>query len=196
MDVSQEPFAANGRPAADRDVLGRAIFDRMSAFIEAKQKTCDALAEEHAAIGYPSFQKMERDIMLQILDVQWKDHLHTMDGLREGVSLRGYASRDPKLEYQREGYALFEEMNQRIDTQAADVIFKLVLPEPLPQAPARSLPGTGPGSEPPEASGSGSRKPAPLGRGRASAPKGGKIGRNDPCTCGSGRKYKKCCGAL
>ncbi|MCH8890035.1 MAG: SEC-C domain-containing protein, partial [Myxococcales bacterium] len=196
MDGSQEPFAANGRPAVDRDVLGRAIFDRVSAFIEAKQKTCDALAEEHTAIGYPSFQKIEQDILLQILDAQWKDHLHTMDGLREGVSLRGMAGRDPKLEYQREGYALFEEMNQRIDTQAADVIFKLALPEPLPQAAARSMPGTGPGSEPPEASGSGSRTPAPMGRGRAPAPKGGKIGRNDPCTCGSGRKYKKCCGAL
>jgi preprotein translocase subunit SecA len=196
MDVSQEPFAVDGRPASDRDALGRAIFDRVSAFIEAKQKACDALAEEHAAIGYPTFQKMERDIMLQILDAQWKDHLHTMDGLREGVSLRGMGGRDPKLEYQREGYALFEEMNQRIDTQAADVIFKFALPEPLPQAPARSLPGAGPGSEPPEASGSGPRALARTGGGRAAAPKGGKIGRNDPCTCGSGRKYKKCCGAL
>ncbi len=117
-----------------------------------------------------------------------------MDGLREGVSLRGYAQRDPKLEYQREGYALFEEMNQRIDTQAADVIFKFALPEPLPQTPssrcrerARSL-----------------RKLRVRGRERRlarveGAPqvrRGSKIGRNDPCTCGSGRKYKKCCGAL
>jgi preprotein translocase subunit SecA len=119
-----------------------------------------------------------------------------MDGLREGVSLRGYASRDPKLEYQREGYALFEEMNQRIDTQAADVIFKFALPEPLPHAPERSQPGAGPGSEPPEASGSQSRAPARADGRRAANPKAGKIGRNDPCTCGSGRKYKKCCGAL
>jgi preprotein translocase subunit SecA len=196
MDASQEPFTAAGRPATDRDALGRAIFDRVSAFIEAKQSACDALAEEHAAMGYPAFHKLERDILLQILDAQWKDHLHTMDGLREGVSLRGYASRDPKLEYQREGYALFEEMNQRIDMQAVDVIYKFVLPEPLPQGPPSSLPGTGPDSEPPEASGSQSRAPARAGGGRAANPKGGKIGRNAPCTCGSGRKYKKCCGAL
>jgi preprotein translocase subunit SecA len=196
MEVSQEPFIVDGRPATDRDALGRAIFDRLSAFIEAKEKACDALAEEHAAIGYPMFRKMERDILLQILDAQWKDHLHTMDGLRDSVSLRGYASRDPKLEYQREGYALFEEMNQRIDTQAIDVILKFALPEPLPQAPARSLPGAGPGLEPSEASGSGSRAPALAGGRRAANPKRGKIGRNDPCTCGSGRKYKKCCGAL
>jgi preprotein translocase subunit SecA len=196
MDASQEPFAVAGQPAPDRDALGRAIFDHLLAFIEAKKKACDALAEEHAAIGYPAFHKLEQDILLQILDAQWKDHLHTMDGLREGVSLRGYAQRDPKLEYQREGYALFEEMNQRIDMQAADVIFKFALPEPLRQASPGSPPGTGPGSEPPEASGSGSRAPAPKGGGRATGPKAGKIGRNDPCTCGSGRKYKKCCGAL
>ncbi len=196
MDVNQEPFSIDGRPATDRDALGRAIFDRLSALIEEKSKACDVLAEEHAAIGYPTFQKLEQDILLQILDAQWKDHLHTMDGLREGVSLRGYASRDPKIEYQREGYALFEEMSQRIDTQAIDVIFKFALPEPLPQTPVRSLPGTGPGSEPPEASGSQSRAPARAAGRRVAGAKGGKIGRNDPCTCGSGRKYKKCCGAL
>ncbi|MBW2715778.1 MAG: preprotein translocase subunit SecA [Deltaproteobacteria bacterium] len=198
MYATAEPFVAEGRPVTDRDALGRGIFDRVSGFIEAKQKSCDELAEEHAAIGYPTFQKIERDILLQILDAQWKDHLHTMDGLRDSVSLRGYGQRDPKLEYQREGYALFEDMNQRIDTQGADVIFKFALPEPLPQAPGRSMPGTGSDSEPSEASGSGSgaRAPAPASGGRGAAPKGGKIGRNDPCTCGSGRKYKKCCGAL
>jgi len=194
MDATQEPFTVDGRPATDRDALGRAIFDRLSAFIEAKRTTCDGYAKEHAAIGYPTFHKLERDILLQILDAQWKDHLHTMDGLREGVSLRGYASRDPKLEYQREGYALFEEMNQRIDMQAVDIIFKFVLPEPVVQAPAASPPGAG--SEPPEASGSRPGAPAPKAGGRKAAPKGGKIGRNDPCTCGSGRKYKKCCGAI
>jgi len=192
MDASREPFVVDGRPATDRDALGRAIFDRLSSFFEEKRRTCDAIAEEHAAIHYPNFQRIERDILLQILDAQWKDHLHTMDGLREGVGLRGYASRDPKLEYQREGYALFEEMNQRIDTQAVDVLFKLAIPEPLPQGAPPQPAGTGPGSEPPEASGAGARARAK----RASGAKAGKVGRNDPCTCGSGRKYKKCCGAL
>jgi preprotein translocase subunit SecA len=193
MDVRQEPFVVDGRPSSDRDVLGRAIFERLSEFLEVKKEACDALAKEHAEIHYPTFEKLERDILLQILDAQWKDHLHTMDGLREGVSLRGYASRDPKLEYQREGYALFEEMNQRIDTQGSDVIFKFALPEPLPRSRLQDEAGP---AEPPEASGSGSRAPTPAPRGRAADPKAGKIGRNDPCACGSGRKYKKCCGAL
>jgi hypothetical protein len=57
-----------------------------------------------------------------VLDVQWKDHLHSMDGLRDGINLRGYAQRDPKIEYQREGYSLFEEMNDRIDAGARDPV--------------------------------------------------------------------------
>ncbi len=195
MDATREPFMEGTRPAADRDALGRTIFDRLTAFLEEKSKQCNALAEEHAAIGYPRFEQMERDILLQILDAQWKDHLHTMDGLREGVSLRGYASRDPKLEYQREGYALFEDMNQRIDTQAVEILFKFSLPELLPQAPARSMPG-GPGSERPEASGSRPGTRPGAGLRRAQDVGANKVGRNDPCPCGSGRKYKKCCGAL
>jgi preprotein translocase subunit SecA len=113
-----------------------------------------------------------------------------MDGLRDGVGLRGYASRDPKLEYQREGYALFEEMNQHVDSQAVDVLYKFTLPDPQPRAQA--MPGQA--SQPPEA------MPPPArggSRPRTAGPtKGGKIGRNDPCHCGSGRKFKKCCGAL
>ena len=199
LDPTQEPFVVGGRLATDRDDLGRAIFDGFSAVLEEKKKRCDAIAEEHASNGYPKFADLERDILLQILDAQWKDHLHTMDGLRDSVSLRGYASRDPKLEYQREGYALFEEMNQRIDAQAVDVIFKFTLPDPIPPSAARAEggaapPGLGAAQAAPES------KPPPArtsGRGaQAPKPKSGKIGRNHPCSCGSGRKYKKCCGAL
>jgi len=196
MDPNQEPFARDGRPAPDRDALGREIFDRLSAMLEEKKKACDALAQEHAAVRYPPFAALERDILLQILDAQWKDHLHTMDGLRDGVSLRGYASRDPKIEYQREGYALFEEMNQRIDTQAIEIIYKFSLPDPLPRAPVRSAPGPRQDSEPAGAANAAPTTPSRARDGVARDPGAGKIGRNDPCSCGSGRKYKKCCGAL
>jgi preprotein translocase subunit SecA len=153
---------------------------------EEKRKTCDRLAAEHADIGYPPFAVLERDFLLQILDTQWKDHLHTMDGLREGIGLRGFAQRDPKLEYQREGYALFEETNQRIDQQSVEVAFRFALPEPvLPSAAA-------PGPPPPP----GMRERAPASATPGAKPgKAGKVGRNDPCPCGSGKKYKKCCGA-
>jgi preprotein translocase subunit SecA len=160
--------------------------------LETKRTQCDQIAEQYASVGYPSFVDLERSILLQILDAQWKDHLHTMDGLRDGVSLRGYAQKDPKLEYQREGYALFEEMNQRIDAQGVDVLFKFALPDPTPASQAGSAPGPAGSGEAPEATPEPARGAPPK---SAGSKKPGKIGRNDPCSCGSGRKYKKCCGA-
>jgi preprotein translocase subunit SecA len=190
---SEEPFSVDGRPAAERDALGRGVLDRLLSFLEEKRKRCDALAEENADVGYPHFGDFERSIILQILDRQWKDHLHSMDGLREGINLRGYAQRDPKIEYQREGFALFEEMQARIDQQVVETLFKFVLPDPRPAAaPPRPA-----ALRPPAAA------RTPVGR-AAGPPPGGprpeggppqRVGRNEPCPCGSGKKYKKCCGA-
>jgi preprotein translocase subunit SecA len=195
FDPLSEPFVVDGHQAEDRDALGHAVLDRLLSFLEDKRKRCGALHEQHADIGYPRFEDLERDFLLQVLDAQWKDHLHTMDGLREGIGLRGYASRDPKIEYQREGYALFEEMNDRIDQQVLEIIFKVQLrdpaEDPAPPRPARALAAPpGPVAAPRRA---GAAPPA-----RAGAKPGGrveKVGRNDPCPCGSGRKYKKCHGA-
>jgi preprotein translocase subunit SecA len=185
FDSSQPPFTADGRPTGDYDALARAIFDGVMVVLAEKKKACDALAEEHAAVGYPNFAVLERDFQLQILDTQWKDHLHTMDGLREGIGLRGFAQRDPKLEYQREGYALFEDMNQRIDQQIVEVAFRFALPEAVSLNAVAA--GPAPRGTPPAPA----ARPGKGGK----AGKAGKIGRNDPCSCGSGKKYKKCCGA-
>jgi preprotein translocase subunit SecA len=185
FDSTQAPFVVDGKPAQDYDALARGIFDGVMSMLEEKRKACDRLAAEHSDIGYPPFAVLERDFLLQILDTQWKDHLHTMDGLREGIGLRGFAQRDPKLEYQREGYALFEEMNQRIDQQSVEVAFRFALPEPV--LPSAAVPAAAP---PP---GAGRRAPASAKPG-AKPGKAGKVGRNDPCPCGSGKKYKKCCG--
>ncbi|MDH5566334.1 MAG: preprotein translocase subunit SecA [Myxococcales bacterium] len=196
LDASQPPFFVEGKPAADRDTLGRAVLDQVTALVEEKKKACDGLAEQYASEGYPSFAACERSILLQILDAQWKDHLHTMDGLRDGISMRAYGQRDPKLEYQREGFALYQEMESRIDAQALDIICKFALPLPPGEAPRRSAPP--PLTRPPARPLAG---PGPLAHGRARAgrddPAGkiGKVGRNDPCPCGSGKKYKKCHGS-
>jgi preprotein translocase subunit SecA len=145
FDPQAPPFLVDGRPSSDRDAGAREVFDRLVAFLEEKKKTCDALAEQHADLGYPRFETLERDFLLQVLDGQWKDHLHTMDGLREGIGLRGYASRDPKLEYQREGYALFEEMDERVDSQALEIAFKVQLRDPAEEpVPARPGPALAP----------------------------------------------------
>jgi preprotein translocase subunit SecA len=232
FDPREPPFVVDGRPCADRDALGRAVLDGLLAFLEKKRKACDALAEQHADIGYWRFETFEKQILLQLLDRQWKDHLHAMDGLREGIGLRGYAQRDPKIEYQREGYALFEEMTARVDAHAAETLFKFVLPDPVAPPVRRPAPAPAPApasAAPPRPAGSGSvleRRPGGLGAagsppapvratggpvtptGVANQAAGGrgvpaaagargaqKVGRNDPCPCGSGQKYKKCCGA-
>jgi preprotein translocase subunit SecA len=138
-----------------------------------------------------------------------------MDALRESINLRGYAQRGPKIEYQREGFALFGEMEQRIDHQLAEFVFKFGYPRPRVEAHSAPRPAAGAGAA---ASDSQSRAQARAGTGAGQAGRGGaaaapaaaaagmgastaaggpvgKVGRNEPCPCGSGKKYKKCCGA-
>ncbi|HEX5065632.1 MAG TPA: preprotein translocase subunit SecA [Myxococcota bacterium] len=210
FDASSAPFDQVAR--SDREEFGRALLDRVSEELAAKKKTCDGLAEQHAAEGYPRFEDCERSILLQILDTQWKDHLHSMDGLREGIGMRAYGQRDPKLEYQREGFGLFEEMNARIDAQALELVYKFALPQPrgaVAERPAAAEGAAAPAAAPQRASlvrpagpgpladprrtGAAARPPAAGAASGSSA--AAKVGRNDPCPCGSGKKHKKCCGA-
>ncbi len=195
FDANAEPFVVDAKPQRDRDELARGVLDRLLEVLEAKRGQSNAWAAAHAESGYPDFNWWERRILLDIHDRQWKDHLHAMDGLRDSVSLRGYGQKDPKLEYQREGFGLFEEMSGRVDAEVAEIVFKFALPDPQAQprpAPAARRPqGTAgrpglPQAQPADAAGA---KPAEG----AAPPR--KVGRNDPCPCGSGKKYKKCCGA-
>ena len=103
------------------------------------------------------------------------------------MSLRGYAQRDPKLEYQREGYGLFQDMTARVDAEATEIVFKFTLPDPAEQqapAPRRAAP-----------SGDGKGLPQSPQNGQNAQAGGKRVGRNDPCPCGSGKKYKKCAAA-
>ena len=205
FSIEEPPFRTEGgeNPGSrhgDKDELGHAILARLLEALEAKKEEGRRLKEEIYADleGYPTFDTIARDLLLQILDSQWKAHLHTMDALRESINLRGYAQRDPKIEYQREGFALFGEMEQRIDDQFAEFIFKFGYPQPDLQARATSRrvatgSGAGRSARPSRATPAGSAVVA--GAAGAGRPSGGKVGRNDPCPCGSGKKYKKCCGA-
>jgi preprotein translocase subunit SecA len=169
-------------------------------------------------------RKVERDIMLQLVDAQWKDHLYSLDHLKEGIGLRGYGQRDPLVEYKKESYALFQAMKDRIDEEMVRYLWRLtpVLSEdgqaaaPVRQPPQRRPPQitmSGPATAPPPspfgAFGGGNSTPAAAPPAPASprpARVGGddaikqvkreepKVGRNDPCPCGSGKKYKKCHG--
>jgi preprotein translocase subunit SecA len=124
--------------------------------------------------------------MLQAVDHQWKDHLLAMDHLKEGVGLRGYGQRDPLIEYKKEGFEMFEEMKGRIVESTVESLFRVKAAKQEDQAIERRQ----------------RRQMAQLsfiGSGEAAAPQpvhaGKKVGRNDPCPCGSGKKYKKCHGA-
>jgi preprotein translocase subunit SecA len=185
--LDESPFVSVG----SKDEFGRAILARLVGTLDDKAAKCNEMAAQYEELGYPDFQWFERDILLRILDGQWKDHLHTMDGLREGIGLRGYAQKDPKVEFQREGWALFEELEERIDEQAVELIFKFVLPEARAAAP-RPLPkhNAPPGSAIERHPGGGAAGAVPRG-----AEPVAKVGRNAPCPCGSGKKYKRCHGA-
>jgi len=149
-------------------------------------------------------RQAERVVLLQVLDRQWKEHLARMDYLRQGIHLRGYAQKQPKQEFKREAFELFQQMLERIKTETVQILARLQIrqneppPEPAPvfrpsmlnlrheQPQAFHDPdGSGPNEAEPE-----SELPA------RAMPAGPKVGRNDPCPCGSGLKYKQCHGKL
>ncbi|MEE3330306.1 MAG: SEC-C metal-binding domain-containing protein, partial [Myxococcota bacterium] len=198
FDSTQPPFAHEGTLAKDRDEVGRALLDALDHVLEDKKSHWNEIAERNAEIRFPDFDFAERDITIGVLDTQWKDHLHTMDGLREGINLRGYAQVDPKREYQREGFALFNEMEERIDQHVLNQIFHF---EPRdPQSETTQSGGAQVVNRHPALAGG--AQPQDRGQGSALQDKrsaasgsGTKIKKNAPCPCGSGKKYKKCCGA-
>lgn len=152
---------------------------------------------------YPEMRRMERQVLLTIVDEAWKNHLLAMDHLRSSVQLKGYAQLDPKVEYKREGMRLFETMWESIGERSTDLIFRM---ESFNEDFVKSTwvdaradkPVSGPPAVTPEASahqqaaeqnsrGDTEVKPEPIRH------RGPKVGRNDPCPCGSGKKYKSCC---
>ncbi len=199
LSVDEAPLLQDGALPTDRDALGHDLLEALGRFLEDKQAERGRFAEEYKeVIEYPTFEWFERDIILRILDTQWKDHLHSMDALREAVGLRGYAQRDPKVEYQREGFAFFGEMEDRVDQQVVETVFKFGFPRPRLESTAEAAKQSG--NAP-----AGARKAPPMGAsagGAFAAGPGGstgqevaKVGRNEPCPCGSAKKYKKCHGA-
>ncbi len=158
--------------------------------------------------------------MLQIVDAQWKDHLYSLDHLKEGIGLRGYGQRDPLVEYKKESFALFQAMKERDRRRDASATcggcagqrrgrrrparrgsHRRAVPPQITMSAQQAPPpspfgaiGSGSAAAPPEA-------PRPARTGGDDAPSRPvrrdepKVGRNDPCPCGSGKKYKKCHGA-
>ncbi|MFH1778424.1 MAG: preprotein translocase subunit SecA [Candidatus Omnitrophota bacterium] len=162
--------------------------------------------KRESVFGADAMRHIEKTILLDMIDSKWKDHLYAIDILKEGIGLRAYGQVDPLIEYKNEAYLMFEEMMNRIKEDALEFIFRVqvvreeklrrvfeavprefIHPELQPLA-ARGLKAEGPMPIPREPTVS-DIKQAPYQR---AVPK---VGRNDPCPCGSGKKYKKCCGA-
>src|SRR5438876_1906009 len=153
-------------------------------------------AAKETQIGAEAMRTYERIIMLNIIDAQWKDHLLAIDHLKQGIGLAGYGQKDPLVEYKKESFDMFQSMLDRIDTTTIRSLFNLQVvaeqaPETLQQRRARrasALNFTGPNQDAP-AAGEEAGKSKPMVRDQP------KVGRNQPCPCGSGKKYKKCHGA-
>lgn len=144
-----------------------------------------AYQQRENRIGSDDLRHLERVVMLQTVDNLWKDHLLSMDHLKEGIGLRGYAQQNPLLVYKKEGFELFQDLIERIKEETLGIMFRIQLAEPeslqnMQRSQQQDLVFSGGDATPPK------KKPAKRQR--------KKVGRNDPCPCGSGKKYKKCHG--
>ena len=184
------------------EALNQFGFDLKTAGVDLKTMSSDQIAtalvervklryeEKEKLFGAEAMRYLERRVILDIVDAQWKDHLLSIDHLKEGIGLRGYGQKDPLVEFKKEAFTLFEDMMERIDTESVRFLF-LMQPAKPPEQEAREIEERQ------------RRQQAQIrfsaGPAQTEAPKqvrsGAKVGRNDPCPCGSGKKFKKCHGA-
>jgi preprotein translocase subunit SecA len=185
---------------------------------ELMEKVRERYDDKEKLFGEQTLRWLERHILLDIVDGQWKDHLLTLDHLKEGIGLRGYGQKDPLVEFKREAFTLFEDMMDRIDTEAVRFLFLVRPAEPGQARPAAASQPSNRPSPNAQAGGDAATPDSQIARqiqqrqrrqqqnlqfqagaAQAEAPKpvraAAKVGRNDPCPCGSGKKYKKCHGA-
>jgi preprotein translocase subunit SecA len=231
-----EDWDLDGLVAAMENLYGTGVaveelrgLDREAIVDEFMEDANDAYKEREAEIEGMNeglMRDLERFIVLQVVDVRWREHLESMDYMREGIHLRGMAQKDPLVEYRNEGHLMFQDLNRAIREEVISLLFHAQI-EPVEE----------PGGAPSDGRGALTPSPAPNGRGRngnltyehqsfagaeaiaaaggvagsVGTPVGGgsgsvatrpvvkseqeSIGRNDPCWCGSGKKYKKCHGA-
>jgi preprotein translocase subunit SecA len=177
----------------------------------------DAYADKEQELGAELMRELERFVTLQVVDVRWREHLENMDYLREGVHLRAFAQKDPLVEYAGEGHQMFEALNEAIREEIVATLFHAQLaPEAAPSFEQQPIAGDGnlsyefetaAGSDAIAAAGSMGGGGSVATAGAIAAPAqtvstqtkvlsdNQKLGRNDPCWCGSGKKYKKCHGS-
>ncbi len=194
----ERTFGLEWTPTKD-ELYGLTVPTLKSELTKAAMELYAKRPEEFA--GY-DFREVEKMILLQMIDKAWKGHLYDLDHLKKAIFLRAYGQKDPKIEYQKESYEMLEAMLSRIREQTVEYLFKVEAPKappppPLPETPAAGEVADGMVDAAPAEPSATPAKRGVLGMGGgSSAPRDiQKIGRNDPCYCGSGKKYKKCHGA-
>ena len=181
--------------------------DALNEVLEEMRK---AYEEKEKDLGAEKMRTLERLVLLGTLDRLWVYHLTALDEMRQGIGLTGYGGRDPLVEFKREAFDMFDQLTEHIQNNVARRIFHVTLTAPAPPPPPANTQESGPADTPGAGDGASaatkrSRKAARAAVGAATAsaagpaattnvPVSGKVGRNDPCPCGSGRKYKKCHG--
>ena len=169
---------------------------------ELYEVTEKAYQEKENNMGADLLRHLERMVFLQIVDTKWKDHLYAMDSLREGIGLRAYGQRDPLIEYKREAYEMFSQMMASVEDEAVEAVLKLQPARPerfkgVFSSVSKELvhPEIAKFDKPQNDSPrSADAAPAAEHKGETVHSQHPKVGRNDPCPCGSGKKHKKCCG--
>jgi len=162
-----------------RDALKTILLDKIQEAYDKRKET----------LGKELLSHIERMVLLQMIDVAWKDNLYELDQLKKGIGYRAYAQKDPKIEYQKESFMLFDNMMKRIRETTIEYVFKVqvnVTARPMPSGQENK--NSDPTKVNPNEVGKNDKK-------QVTTKDIKKIGRNDPCPCGSGKKYKKCCGA-
>ena len=175
LDYSKDQLHAMQHEALKKDVYEKALAAYEARFKEFSDRDVD-------------FNEMQRVLLLQIIDHIWKNHLYELDHLKKGVGLRAYGQKDPLIEYQKESYGMFEKMLSRVRDQMVEYVFRIQLPPVVRARP----PAAQPEGAQPEKGAPQQVKPAEKKQPEKYANL--KVGRNDPCPCGSGKKYKKCHG--
>jgi len=168
----------------DADTLDGLNASGLAQYIE--EAALAAYQEREGAIGAENMRALERHIMLMTVDNLWKDHLLSMDHLKEGIGLRGYAQQNPLIVYKKEGFEMFQDLIERIKEETVGILYRVQLAESeaveeLHRPREQPMIFSGGGDSPPP-------KKKPVRKAQK------KIGRNAPCPCGSGKKYKHCCG--
>ena len=175
------PLEIYARPS---DLGGRKQREELAEFLNTVVER--TYQDKEQEIGEETMRDIERHIALQHINSKWMDHLEGMDYLREGISLRWYAQQDPLVAYKKEGYEMFMEMQHGVQDDMVRWMYRVQIAKPQPVRRREYYNVVESGATRPGGDGKGARQAAPR---RVS----GKVGRNDPCPCGSGKKYKKCC---